>query len=243
MADRVTFTKPAAERIGKVVRIVEAGDREAAPYAVDVRMHSDTRGIRFCSWTSTWTYASTATITFDPSTGVTATATNVILGVGPGMGWVARKGTASWCLIGFDYTKQSGYSTHEEQVFGHLEGPLVATWFRRAAIRMATFTGSWQITQDKTVTFKNQGSLPNTANVTNLLISLPEQPGSRTCAVASEGTNWYLVNWQWDVQNAFTAVSLTTSALRFDTLPFGALATASTVTFSVPITTCATATA
>jgi hypothetical protein len=243
MADKVTFTKPAAERIGRVVRLVEAGDREAGPYSVDVRLESETKPIKFCTWTATWTYESVVPIRFDPSVGKTAFATNLLLGLNPGDGWVTKKGTAGWHLIGFDYTKQAGYSTHEEQVFGHASGPPVATWFRRATLRMATFTGSWPINEDKTVTFANQASEPNTANVRNTLISLPDQADSRACAVASEGTGWYLVNWQWDVQNAFTAVSLTTSALRFDTLPFGALATASTVTFSVPITTCATATA
>lgn len=60
MADRVTFTRPAAERIGKVVRIVEAGDREASPYAVDVRLEERGTKLRLGLWTATtsWTVAS-----------------------------------------------------------------------------------------------------------------------------------------------------------------------------------------
>jgi hypothetical protein len=139
MADRVTFTKPAAERIGKVVRIVEAGDREAAPYTVDVRNESSVGRIRFCSWTSTWTYDQPTTITFDPSSGVTATATNVILGVGPGKGWVAKKGSASWCLIGFDMTKQPGYVEYQTQLFGHSSGSSgIATWYSITECATAT---------------------------------------------------------------------------------------------------------
>ena len=36
--ERVTFTKPAAERIAKVVRAVEDGDRDAGPLSFGVRM-------------------------------------------------------------------------------------------------------------------------------------------------------------------------------------------------------------
>ena len=36
--ERVTFTKPAAERIAKVVRAVEGGDRDAGPLTFGVRM-------------------------------------------------------------------------------------------------------------------------------------------------------------------------------------------------------------
>ena len=139
MADRVTFTKPAAERIGKVVRIVEGGDREAAPYTVDVRMESQRAAVRFCSWTSTWTYGGVASVRFDPATNATATATNVILGVGPGDGWVARKGSAGWSLIGFDMTKQPGYSSGDVQLFGHTSGsPAIATWYSITSCATAT---------------------------------------------------------------------------------------------------------
>lgn len=137
MADRVTFTRPAAERIGKVVRIVEAGDREASPYAVDVRMQGEGRPLRFCSWTATWQHGSTATITFDPS-GSTATASNVFLGVGPGDGWVAKKGSAGWALVSADLTKQPGYSSGEIQLFGHSTNSAVAQWYSITTCATAT---------------------------------------------------------------------------------------------------------
>ena len=38
--ERVTFTKPAAERIAKVVRAVEGGDRDAGPLTFGTRMAS-----------------------------------------------------------------------------------------------------------------------------------------------------------------------------------------------------------
>jgi hypothetical protein len=109
------------------------------------------------------------------------------------------------------------------------------------AFRMATFTGSWSIDATKVVTFIHQTTTPNTTSVVNELISLPDA-GTRNCAIAKEGTAWYLVNWQWDVRAAATAATLTTASLRFDTIPVGALATISTASFSVSITTCSTAT-
>jgi hypothetical protein len=112
---------------------------------------------------------------------------------------------------------------------------------QRPVFRMATFTGAWNIDALKTVTFKYVTTTPNTASVRNILINLPDAGVQRNCAIAKEGTAWHLINWQWDVRDAATAATLTTTALRFDTLPVGALATASTVTFTVPITTCATA--
>jgi hypothetical protein len=53
--ERVTFTKPAAERIAKVVRAVEGGDRDAGPLTFGVRMSSPPAGssVRFATYTAT----------------------------------------------------------------------------------------------------------------------------------------------------------------------------------------------
>jgi len=53
--ERVTFTKPAAERIAKVVRAVEGGDRDAGPLTFGVRMASPAAGssVRFATYTAT----------------------------------------------------------------------------------------------------------------------------------------------------------------------------------------------
>lgn len=102
---RVTFTKPAAERIGKVVRTVEAGNRDQGP------------------------------LTFGP-----------------------RVGGASG------------------KVF-----------------RVCTFTGSWSINASKTVTFRNQTSTPNTAAAVNLFANISAPSGAANCAIAKDGTAWYLI--------------------------------------------------
>jgi hypothetical protein len=104
---------------------------------------------------------------------------------------------------------------------------------------VCTFTGAWSISTSKNVTFKYQTATPNTAAVRNDLINLPSA-GTRNCVIGREGTAWHLINWQWDIANAATAATLTTTSLRFDTLPVGALATSSTVSFSVSVATCST---
>lgn len=140
MADRVTFTPGSAERIAKVVRIVEAGNRDASGYVTSPRLQDAIAGsgaVKFCSWTGTWSYNSTAAITFASGTAATATATNVILGVGAGDGWVARRGSAGWSLVAFDMTKQPGYAAGEIQLFGH-DASAVATWYSITTCATAT---------------------------------------------------------------------------------------------------------
>ena len=105
--ERVTFTRPAAERIAKVVRHVEGGDRDQA-------------GI---------TYGSA------PSS-------------------------------------------------------------QAKTFRVCTFTGAWAKTSIKTVTFRNQTSTPNTVSATNLFAAITGVTAtstSRACAIAKDGTAWYLI--------------------------------------------------
>ena len=103
--ERVTFTRPAAERIAKVVRQVEGGDRDTPPLVFGARIGSKS-----------------------------------------------------------------------EKVF-----------------RVCTFTGSWSKNTAKVVTFRNQTATPNTANATNLFASIGTAASSRNCAIAKDGTAWYLI--------------------------------------------------
>jgi hypothetical protein len=112
---------------------------------------------------------------------------------------------------------------------------------RQALFRMATFSGEWSINTPKVVTFSNRTNTPNTASVTNELIDLPTS-GTRKCAIAKEGTSWYLVNWQWNVVQAATAATLSDTSLTFKTVPVGGLGTGATSAFSVSVATCATST-
>ena len=107
--------------------------------------------------------------------------------------------------------------------------------------RVCTFTGAWDIGSVKTVTFKYQTTTPNTASVTNLFWPIPDSE-TRDCSIANEGTAWFLIVPRMFSANAATAATITTAALEFKTIPVAALASAGTATFSVSITTCATAT-
>jgi len=59
--------------------------------------------------------------------------------------------------------------------------------------RICTFTGSWNINASKTVTFKYATSTPNTASAINLFFPLPHNADG-DCAIAKDGTAWYLID-------------------------------------------------
>jgi hypothetical protein len=59
--------------------------------------------------------------------------------------------------------------------------------------RVCTFTGAWEINSSKTVTFRNVTSTPNTVSATNLFAAIPARSSSRNCAIAKDGTAWYLI--------------------------------------------------
>ena len=61
--------------------------------------------------------------------------------------------------------------------------------------RVCTFTGAWAINTAKTVTFRNVTSTPNTASATNLFFPITSTASSsKDCAIAKDGTAWYLID-------------------------------------------------
>lgn len=100
--ERVTFTRPAAERIAKVVRQVEGGDRDTPGiYFGSAPGAAAGKTFRVCTFTGAWAINGTKTVTLR---GVTATlsAVNLFSDVSVNCGTrncaVARDGTA-WYLI------------------------------------------------------------------------------------------------------------------------------------------------
>lgn len=65
--------------------------------------------------------------------------------------------------------------------------------FNKKTFRICTFTGSWSKTAAKVVTFRNQTATPNTASATNLFANISSAASSRNCAIAKDGTAWYLI--------------------------------------------------
>lgn len=118
--ERVAFTRPAADRIAKVVRKVEAGNRDGEPLTFGrVSVPSAPASLRRCEWTANWSTGETTLITFVAFTQATATAGNVFCGVYPGNGWVAKDGTSGWKLVSVDLTSQGQYDGEEIQMLGH----------------------------------------------------------------------------------------------------------------------------
>ena len=74
--------------------------------------------------------------------------------------------------------------------------------------RICTYTGAWSTGSSKTVTFKYQTSTPNTVSATNLFFPITNTAtaNARDCAIAKDGTAWFLV----DVRAAVTATSVVT---------------------------------
>lgn len=84
---------------------------------------------------------------------------------------------------------------------GPMEFGMRAVSQSQKIFRVGTFTGGWQKGADKTVTFLNKTTTPNTAMATNLFGTV--NPGtssssSKRCAIAKDGTAWYLIAAECD---------------------------------------------
>jgi len=88
------------------------------------------------------------------------------------------------------------------------------------AVRMATYTGTWDVGSPKTVTFF---SSTNTASVQNLFFPVTIAGGS--CAIAKDGTAWYLIDVRASTASA-TFVSTASASVVTDISVSGSLNTA-----------------
>lgn len=108
--------------------------------------------------------------------------------------------------------------------------------------RVGTFTGSWGIGQACVVTYKYITTTPNTVSAQNLFLPLPDYGTAvRDCAIAKDGSSWFLLQVKMDSKDFVESASLTTSAVTFTRYRGLSLGTAATVQLSV--VTCATSTA
>jgi hypothetical protein len=74
-----------------------------------------------------------------------------------------------------------------------LEFDAIPPTSQRKVFRIATFSGAWSIGATKTVTFKHQTATPNTAVATNLFFPWTSS-GTADCAIARDGTAWFLID-------------------------------------------------
>ena len=76
--------------------------------------------------------------------------------------------------------------------------------------RVCTFTGAWAIGGTKTVTFKNQTATPNTVAAVNLFFPVPAPGATTDCAIAKDGTAWYLIDVPFETATAVFVGATTT---------------------------------
>lgn len=109
---RITFTRPAADRIANVVRIVEQGNRDEAPLRFARVPDAVGKAIRAVTFTGSWTIDALKVVTFQgiTSTPNTVMATNQLFTIGDActsqvayIGKVLSPGptaaTAAWHLL------------------------------------------------------------------------------------------------------------------------------------------------
>ena len=94
----------------------------------------------------------------------------------------------------------------------------------RKVFRVCTFTGAWPTGVEKVVTFKYQTQTPNTASAMNLFFPITKTAAAGDCAIAKDGTAWFLIDVPVEEATAVFAsstVSVTvfgtgsTSVIRF----------------------------
>jgi hypothetical protein len=90
---------------------------------------------------------------------------------------------------------------------------------KQRLFRVCTFTGAWSISATKTVTFKNQTATPNTVAAVNLFFPFPAPASATDCAIAKEGTAWYLIDVPFETATAvFVGATSSTSVMTDVTL-------------------------
>ena len=96
--------------------------------------------------------------------------------------------------------------------------------------RVCTFTGSWAIGSTKNVAFKYQTSTPNTAVATNLFFPVTGS-AALDCAIAKDGTAWFLIDVPFYTASASYVSGVSVGAtLNTTTCAITVATTASTAT-------------
>jgi hypothetical protein len=121
----VSFSRPAAQRIAKAVRVIEAGDRNQPGLTFDHPMPGGggTKLIRRATFSGAWAVNSTAVVTFVQAPTATASVTNLTWPLGgctqsTTTCIVGKEGT-SWWLITPALPSLQGYNGSSIQLLGH----------------------------------------------------------------------------------------------------------------------------
>jgi hypothetical protein len=126
--ERISFTRPAAARIARVVRVVENARPPGAPLQSRPVQHPPAKAFRVATFTGSWAIdtAKVVTLKNQTTTPNTVTVVNLYCGLSPSASCdvsIAKNGTA-WYLVQPNLTQQPGYSTSGTQVLTIVSGSL-----------------------------------------------------------------------------------------------------------------------
>lgn len=159
--EKVAFTRPAADRIARVVRRVEAGDRDGSPFGPGQRLQQLPYKLSLGTFTGDWQTGEYKVVTLSGSTntasvynwcnpalgGDTASSTEaryVIFGKVSGTQSAVEiqfKDTPDTCgltIAGFSMTALSGYASSEIQILGHNSTGPCLQWYSITTCATAT---------------------------------------------------------------------------------------------------------
>jgi len=105
--------------------------------------------------------------------------------------------------------------------------------------RICTYTGAWAIGGSNTVKFKYQTTTPNTVSATNLFFPITNTAtaSARDCAIAKDGTAWYLIDVKF-VENTAVFVMATTSGISVSSTQSTSVLTDVTLSASLNTSAC-----
>ena len=87
---------------------------------------------------------------------------------------------------------------------------------RRPTVRVATYTGDWDLNESKVVTLYQSTSTVSTYAATNLIMPVPDAPsGLGVCIIAKDRGTWFLVNVQMSAVDMIQSVTLQPTKLEF----------------------------
>jgi len=126
--ERISFTRPAAARIARAVRVVENARPPGAPLQSRPVQHPPAKAFRVATFTGSWAIntAKVVTLKNQTTTPNTVTVVNLYCGLSPSASCdvsIAKNGTA-WYLVQPNLTQQPGYSTSGTQVLTIVSGNL-----------------------------------------------------------------------------------------------------------------------
>jgi hypothetical protein len=201
--ERVTFTKPAAERIAKVVRAVEGGDRDAGPLTFGARIGGASGKVfRICTYTGAWSIGDAKAVTFKYATATpnTVSATNLFFPVTNTATTsardcaIAKDGTA-WFLIDVKLAERTAVfvgSTATIVAVASTASAIVASSTQSTALLTDVTLSASLNTSNCTITIGKTLVTASTILVTGTVTATVIGSTATAIAVASTFTSTYL---------------------------------------------------